>query len=427
VSGLFSTNRGVGLFEIVTGSGSAVKNVGVVDADISFEKSSASTSGSSPVGGVVAWVDSGGSVTNCYSTGKVANLFLGTDGISYAGGVAGRVEGGGSVTGCYSSATVTHNGACPVGGVVGHVTGGGDVIGCYFTGTVSYEPATGIKSLTSVAAGGVVGTFSSGVGIESKIINSYSTGTVNSKSFRVGGVVGYFIGTGSMMNCYSTGKISGRSYVGGLVGYLADKRSIVNCYSNGTISGNTNVGGLVGYLSGNGGGVVENSYSAGTVSGDSAVGGVIGNFIGNYSWQRVLANSYSIAAVSGTRGYAGGVVGIIGSGNISINSCVALNPNVTAEVNTVGRIIGGMIGTSSTEALTLSDNIAFSGIKNNQNNTDWPNKGADQFDGADIAKAEIIADGTIGGRFTAESSWTLQNGKLPGLSGNVVDLPEHLK
>ncbi|MCL2688892.1 MAG: T9SS type A sorting domain-containing protein [Chitinispirillia bacterium] len=59
-------------------------------------------------------------------------------------------------------------------------------------------------------------------------------------------------------------------------------------------------------------------------------------------------------------------------------------------------------------------------------NTDWANKGADNLDGADITRAEILADGTIGGRFTEENGWTVQNGHLPGLFGQTVPLPVHL-
>jgi hypothetical protein len=57
----------------------------------------------------------------------------------------------------------------------------------------------------------------------------------------------------------------------------------------------------------------------------------------------------------------------------------------------------------------------------------WNNIGENKTDGEDISIPDIHADGTLGGRFTAENGWTTQDGKLPGLFGNVVDMPEHLQ
>jgi hypothetical protein len=56
----------------------------------------------------------------------------------------------------------------------------------------------------------------------------------------------------------------------------------------------------------------------------------------------------------------------------------------------------------------------------------WEYKGLDEKDGADITLQSIMADGTLGGRFTTANGWTVKNGKLPGLFGNTVDIPAHL-
>jgi uncharacterized membrane protein YeiH len=63
----------------------------------------------------------------------------------------------------------------------------------------------------------------------------------------------------TVSNCYSTGSVSGTSYVGGLVGY--NYGAVSNCYSRGTVSGSYDIGGLVGYNVV----TVSNSYSTGTV------------------------------------------------------------------------------------------------------------------------------------------------------------------
>jgi len=45
----------------------------------------------------------------------------------------------------------------------------------------------------------------------------------------------------------------------------------------------------------------------------------------------------------------------------------------------------------------------------------------------DINIESIHADGTLGKRFTKDNGWTTKNGKLPGLLGNTVNMPKHLR
>ncbi|MEJ2704978.1 MAG: GLUG motif-containing protein, partial [Sedimentisphaerales bacterium] len=56
--------------------------------------------------------------------------------------------------------------------------------------------------------------------------------------------VGRYFG-GTIVNCYSTGDVSGNFQVGGLVGDCRDG-TITNCYSTGAVTGTLEVGGLVG-------------------------------------------------------------------------------------------------------------------------------------------------------------------------------------
>lgn len=48
------------------------------------------------------------------------------------------------------------------------------------------------------------------------------------------------------------------------------------------------------------------------------------------------------------------------------------------------------------------------------------------IDGSDITVSAINADGTLGSRFTSGYGWLTQNGKLPWLFGNAVELPAYL-
>ena len=135
------------------------------------------------------------------------------------------------------------------------------------------------------------------------IINSNVTGTVNSRSSWVGGLVGSNRGTGeiissfanvtvtqqadsiagglvglnfgSITTSYATGMVAGNNNAGGLVGLNSDPTSLIfRSYATGMVTGNSNVGGLVGSNSGN---VVAASYATGMVTGNSNVGGLVGS------------------------------------------------------------------------------------------------------------------------------------------------------
>ncbi len=111
-----------------------------------------------------------------------------------------------------------------------------------------------------------------------------------------GGLVGQMRG-GFINHCYSTGTVSGGSFVGGLVGYNGARFSsgkgglLNNCYSTATVSGVDYVGGLVGY---NNSGNITQCYSSGKVTGDDSVGGLIG-----YNRNGIITNSFWDIETSG--------------------------------------------------------------------------------------------------------------------------------
>jgi hypothetical protein len=187
------------------------------------------------------------------------------------------------------------------------------------------------------------------------------------------GLFGYISG-GTVKNLGVEGiAISSGGYLGGIAARIESGSRISNCYTTGAITGDDGtIGGIVGFV-GDGGNVVENCYSTVAMSGDNRVGGI---------------------------------AGYINAGNMVKNNA-ALNPSVVG-VSYVGRI--SCYGSSS----ILSNNVAFAG-------------GATLTgkDGLNITAAEILADGTLGGRFTAANGWTVQNGKLPGF-GKAVEMPEHI-
>jgi len=236
------------------------------------------------------------------------------------------------------------------------------------------------------------------------------------------GLFGYVFGTvkniGVSVNIDITGN-EGRATAGGVVGY--NNGYVLNCYSIGLISTGTYAGGIVGYNNGN----VSNCYSTSAVNSwahsasgaNSYAGGVVAYNIGSTS------NCYSIGTVKSdsSPSNAGGVVGNNDGGSVS--NCAALNPSLTCTGST--KYFGRITGRNSSG--TLANNIGFNNMTNPNGSTTWSNTGASNIDGENITIQTIDADGTLGGRFTNANGWTAQNGKLPGLFGNVVDMPEHLR
>ncbi|MDR2595419.1 MAG: hypothetical protein LBC87_11675 [Fibromonadaceae bacterium] len=132
---------------------------------------------------------------------------------------------------------------------------------------------------------------------DSKIINCHSNALVIGREFSVGGLAGEVNGYDSrIVSSYSTGTVTGRKIIGGLVGMGSGE--IINSYSSATVTGKEYVGGLVGI-----GSYIISSYSSGTITGDSYVGGLVGCI--NHTQ---ITNSYSIGAVTG-RSKVGGLVG----------------------------------------------------------------------------------------------------------------------
>jgi hypothetical protein len=217
-------------------SGAEVKDLGVLDVDV--------TSWGGPVGGLVGYNFSGATVVRCYSTGRVSSPLD-------AGGLVGRNDG--VVTQCSSTGAVS--GAYDAGGVVGQNSG--------------------------------------------TVTQCYSTGMVSGTGDYVGGLVGYSGWQSVVTRCCSTGTVRGRDYVGGLVG--RNDGDLLQCYSTGAVSGagvHRGVGGLVGET----GGAVSHCYSTGAVS---CAGEYAGGLVGRNWWGKLI-QSFWDTQTSGQAWSAGG-------------------------------------------------------------------------------------------------------------------------
>ncbi|MCD4651953.1 MAG: T9SS type A sorting domain-containing protein [Candidatus Cloacimonetes bacterium] len=108
-------------------------------------------------------------------------------------------------------------------------------------------------------------------------IEDLGTTNVNvSANERVGGLVASyrssFTSNRYLCNCFSTGSVTGNSYVGGLAGEIWHSH-INNCYSLCSVNGNFSVGGFAGdsWYTG-----INKCYCIGCVTGSSNVGGFLG-------------------------------------------------------------------------------------------------------------------------------------------------------
>ncbi len=256
--------------------------------------------------------------------------------------------------------------------------------------------------------------------IESATIQNLNLRAVSvSAKSNVGSIIGNASGSGEITTCRVSGSVSGVSNVGGIIGStysMTPKYSMSRCSFEGSVSGDVSVSGnLIGGLAGTAKDLtIVHSYASAPVSGNENVGGLVGKLEGGNG---KLQNCYAIGNVIG-KSSVGGLAGLPYSS--SIENCVALNSGVEATGTYGGRVTGQNYNG------TLSGNAAFSGMVVTVNgSTKTITSDAASVDGADVAAADLKADGNIGGRFTAANGWTVENGKLPGFD-TAVDMPEYI-
>jgi|GEM_PF-4295289 len=234
------------------------------------------------------------------------------------------------------------SGAGNTGGLVGNASST-TITNCYTTGAVH----GGIYT-----TGGLVGEVVSN-GSETKIVDSYSTCVVVG-SFDVGGLIGY-TWNGSIINCHTTGNVTGGCVVGSLnngeVGGLNNGGgSITNCYTTGNVTGGDNsiVGGLAGTSVND---PTTNCFATGNVTGGK--GAIVGGLVAK-SFHNILKNSYATGNVmSGDSSTAGGFLGY-NEGGYTTN-CYAIGSLITGgNYAKVGGFVGNALGGQITNCYATS-------------------------------------------------------------------------
>lgn len=212
-----------------------------------------------------------------------------------------------------------------------------------YVGLIGYVGGAGssINNLALVAAS-ITGQNSVGAlvglgGTDTTIHNAWTSGSVSGTRY-VGGLIGNKGGT--VTSSHSDSIVSGSNEVGGLVG--SNKGIVGNSIATGTVTGTGDyVGGLVGstWYS-----AISNSYSSGNVSGATFVGGLVGGLVGGTGGGTMsIDNSYSTSAVNSINGWSGGLIGIHQSAVATISNSWSSGA-ITGSTSNAGGLVGNNSG-----------------------------------------------------------------------------------
>ena len=262
--------------------------------------SDAIVKGTAKIGGLAGSND--GIITDCNVTAKVT-------GYTEIGGFAGF--NGGVILDCNSSAQVSGNrkiGAM-VGNNYGIICGGisegtvfgqenvGGIAGYNNGGYIKYCFSDGVVDGNSTV-GGLAGTNGG------NIYSSYSSGTVTGDLY-VGGCIGKNFW--QISSCFSIADVNVRyGYAGGLSGTNESTGMILDCYSSGSVSGRIYIGGLLGRNDG----VVMKCYATGLVTDNYSLDNEsigFGGLIGDSNDMSTAFLSYWDTQTSGQASSAGGI------------------------------------------------------------------------------------------------------------------------
>lgn len=173
--------------------------------------------------------------------------------------------------------------------------------------TVTNENASNAGALAAYVSGSNV-----------NINNCSADATVISAGGKVGVLIGE-LGTGTITNCSSSGKVSGKVNIGGLVGIANGTIQIRNCISSADVHGTV-------------------CHTLDRFGYDTCAGGFIGSAINNVT----ITNCETSGTVTARGHILGGFAGCTGTGS-TIRNC-------TAKGNVTGNLYSEMIDTSNTHS-----------------------------------------------------------------------------
>lgn len=277
-----SSGQPVGLFSVVGGTNSFIKNLTIEAVEVR---------GLHYVG-ILAGMNS----TTIHNVGVMGSVY----GQTYVGGMIGdnqykNVNENGEINNSHAAGYV--EGEQLVGGLVGKNSNGGHILNSHAAASVTGD----------LFVGGL-----SGANADSKISYSYATGNVNGVN-DVGGVSGR-MDYGKVTYSYAAGDVNGTVDVGGLIGKL-ENTEISYSYATGNVVGCEDTGGFIGDT---GHSLISTSFATGSVTGSCEsgyAGETIGGLVGDNS-DGDIEDSYAIGRVTGDY-FVGGLVGGSSIGHVT--------------------------------------------------------------------------------------------------------------
>ena len=309
------------------------------------------------------------------------------------------------------------------------------ILGLYINRNVDYQGLFGyvgnegaVKSLGVINVN-IIGRINVGSvagWVRGTVQNCYSTGNVTGSSY-VGGVAGE-VDEGMLENCYSISNVtctgSGTSgAVGGVAGWVSG--TVQNCYNTGNVTGagtSVTIGGIAGWVTNTG--IIQNCLNTGSLTASATGTGILRICVGGVAgWvYGTVQNCYNTGSITGTgigpsiSAYVGGVTGTVYG---TIQNCAALNPSVIG-LSAVGRVAGSISGSGS-----LIGNIAFGGMTDPGAGKFGGTSGSDDKNGETKTASDIKAAGFFEELFDNDTVWTYEEGELPGF-GAAIDMPSHI-
>ena len=301
--------------------------------------------------------DYGGFIANAYNTtiedcSASGSVNAPEDAREYVGGFIGKTSGTTTeIKRCSFSGTVITTGNVRAGGFAGSMEGTVKFEQCFFEGEIKTVVAGWGGS-----TGGFIGYISSGT---ATILNCTSTGKISGQR-SVGGFIGEAGSSGSgiysnvtITGCRVSGSVIGfENYIGGFAGYFSGRGSFENCLVEAPVLGfSYRVGGFFGDFSGGGGAMsISNCRATGAVEGhDDSTGGFAGFLSGTTSASSIITNCFAEGPVTG-QNTVGGFAAFTSS--FTFSSCASYG-DVKGTDNVGGFIGSSGIGVTITECYTL--------------------------------------------------------------------------
>ncbi len=201
--------------------------------------------------------------------------------------------------------------------------------------------------------------------------------------------------------------LTGYYSVGGICGQTEGPGfRIENCSVSGVISGNNNVGGIVGGA--NASGTIESCCVSADIS---ASGDYVGGISGYMGSSVSVRKCYATVTVTCGGSCAGGIAGNLTSSG-TLNACIALQSAITAASN-AGRIAGALSGAGGTVSSCYAwENMTVGGVP-----VDSADTGSVTLNGANLTADAALTGSTYLNAGWSAGVWTLENGKLPYITG----------